>query len=154
MSDSVQQAPVSDDSGDAMSTLESMADANPPARVWETVFADTGEQVEWLPGTGSKRDGTFKPGTIMEGKYMGAEMVTLPEEKRLESEDPDKEEAPLLIFEDEFGDNWSTWETYQIKADKFKVGDWYRIECQRERKVGRGHMKSFKIQRDSNGINH
>lgn len=122
-------------------------DPAPSGHKWEVVFQDNGDIVEWKPATGSKRDGTWIPGTIMEGVYVGASMVELKPEQ-LDSTRPERTHAPLLTFEDEdMEERWSTWETYQILAERFIEGETYKIACLKERKTEKGHMKSFRIER-------
>lgn len=114
-----------------------LSDDPAPKRQWITEFQDSGETVEWTVGT------------AMEGEYVGSELIELKEDQ-LDPEHPERTHAPLLIFQDAATEErWNTWETYQIKEDRFQLGSYYRIECKRERKTAKGSMKSFKIMRDA-----
>jgi len=124
-------------------------------RQWVTEFQDSGETVEWVAST-YNADGTIAiPGTAREGYYVGSDVIELKEDQiNPDVIDPStgmpKTQAQLLIFEDENEERWNTWESYQIKEDRFQEGSYYRIECKRERKTAKGAMKSFKIMRDPN----
>lgn len=105
-------------------------------RVWETVFDDDGEVVQW------------EPGMIQEGHFVGLVVIEIPEDKRQPPNFDDS--AEKLVFEQEDGERWGTWPTFQLKPTSFREGEFYRITCKGERKTNRGSMFTFKVQRDTN----
>jgi len=94
---------------------------------WETV--PTGySRVEW--GIDVQKEGTF------------TEVLSIDL-----GEQNDNEQANQLGFIGPDGEQWSSWETQQLTANRFNVGDYYRITCVNRIKTANGHMYQFRVQR-------